>query len=89
MVVKVTDTSLEAFKEVKEHLGERQAVVYHCLKEIQPATNLMISKKLSIPINSITPRMNELRNQLRLVGFAYKAKCPISGRSAFFWKCVR
>jgi len=80
-------TSLEAYEEIKKNLGERQRQIYEKLKELGFATNTMLSKALGLPINSITPRVFELR-QLKLVGVSHIDKCPITGRRAIFWKVV-
>jgi len=82
-------TSLEAFNEIKKDLGKRQLEIYLCLRKIEPANNLMISKKSGIPLQSVCGRINELRNKLKLVGYVYTAKCPFTGRSSMFWRCVR
>ena len=84
----VTETSLLAYGEVLENLGERQAMVYNTIKNLKEANNLMISKHLNLPINSITPRVVELR-ALKLVGVAKEDKCPITNRKTIFWKIVR
>jgi len=83
----VQQTSLEAFEEVRQNLGERQRQVFEILKEIQPATNTMIAHYLRLPINCITPRIFELR-QKNLVEMSHIDKCPITGRKAIFWKVV-
>ena len=83
----IQQTSLEAFKEVRQNLGERQKQVYECLKLIQPATNFMISRNLNIPINSVTPRVKELRDK-KLVGVDFVDADLFTGRKAIYWKCV-
>jgi len=87
MVVK--ETSLEAYDEVKENLGERQLKVLNALRKIQPATNSMIAKYLNLPINTITPRMHELRNQKKRVTYTFTDVCPITKRKAMFWKEIK
>jgi len=85
---KIQETSLLAYEEVKENLGEKQLTVLNALKKIQPATNSMIAKYLNLPINTITPRMHELRNQKKRVTYTYSDICPVTKRKAMFWKCV-
>ena len=82
------ETSREAYLEIKKELGRRQKQVYEKLKELGTATNTMLSKALGLPINSITPRVFELREK-KLVGVSHIGKCPITGRKAIFWKCVK
>jgi len=84
----IQSTSIEAFKEVKESLGDRQRQVYLCLKHIQPANNLMVSKKLNIPINSVTPRVKELRDK-KLVGVAFVDRDLFTGKKSIYWRTVR
>lgn len=81
-------TSLMAYSEVSNNLGERQLLVYRGLKRMGCATNAMLSRILNIPINCVTPRIFELR-ELKLVGVAKVDFCQITGRKAIFWRCVR
>ena len=84
----IRETSKEAFEEVKENLGERQLLVLNALRKIQPATNSMIAQYLNKPINTITPRVHELRNQKKLVTYAYTEICPVTKRKAMFWRAL-
>ena len=84
----IQKTSLKAFEEIKESLGRRQQEVYDAFKKLGSGTNSMIANELRVPINSVTPRTFELR-QFKLVGVSHVDKCPITGRTAIFWKVVR
>lgn len=84
----IQQTSLEAFSEVKQNLGEKQRIVYNILKELQEANNQMISRKLNIPINCVTPRILELREK-KLVGVAFTGKDLFTGRTTIYWRCVK
>jgi len=79
MKCKVRPTSLLAYAEVLEDLGERQIKVYKTIREFGSGgcNNKMISKKLKLPINSITGRVNELR-KMGIVLHYKKDICPIS-----------
>lgn len=77
-------TSLLAYQEAKARLTNTQSQVYRALEEIYPATNKMVAKHLGWEINSITPRMLELRGKRKVVE-AYKGK-DITGRTAIFWE---
>jgi len=84
--MKVRETSLEAFEEIRKNLGERQKQVYEKLKELGMATNKMLSRACYLDINSITPRVFELREK----GLVTEAKvdlCPITKRKAIWWIC--
>lgn len=78
-------TSLSAWDSIQNTIGQRQLQVYQALKEMGEATNLMISNRTNIPINVVTPRINELRKR-GLVVESYRDKCPITHRQAIFWK---
>lgn len=87
----VRDTSLKAYKEeIKPTLRPRQKAVLDAIhyiiytKNTFP-TNLEISNFMGIPINSITPRTNELHKIGKLF-LAGKRTCKISGRMAQIWR---
>jgi len=85
------DTSLDAFNEVKSELGARQRVVLDAINHIiytknTYPTNLELSQFLGIPINSITPRTNELFKLGRIWNDG-KRTCKVSGRMAYTWRC--
>lgn len=81
-------TSIEAFIGIAEELGRRQMEVYKVLLDSGEMNNLMIAKKLNLPINSITPRVLELR-KMDLVEEAYKDSCPFTGRYTIFWRAIK
>ena len=79
-------TSLIAFSQIVESLGDRQMQVLKCIKEIgQPCSNLQISKYLHLPINSITPRVLELRKK-GIVMMDRVGDCEFTGRKVIYWK---
>lgn len=84
----IQQTSLSAYYDISAELGERQMQVYLALRSLGEANNLMLSRKLSLPINSITPRIIELR-KLGMVKESYKDSCPITGRRTIFWRCAK
>lgn len=57
----IEKTSLDAYNIISLELSERQNEVYEIIKEFGPISNSDISRKLGLPINSITPRVYELR----------------------------
>ena len=77
-------TSIISYYEVLNTLGDRQKEVLLALKHLKIANNLMISNYLNLPINSITPRMNELRKK-GIVIFHHTAACPITKRASKFY----
>ena len=57
----VQQTSLSAYEEIKPKLAKRQAEVMWLLyRSKAPLTNKEIAEILDRPINTITPRTNEL-----------------------------
>lgn len=44
-------------------LPEKRALVFQVIKEIEPCSNKDIANYLSIPINEVTPRVSELKNE--------------------------
>lgn len=84
----VQETSRIAYaQDVFPTLGDRQHEVYEILKTAQSLTNSEISVLLDKPINTITPRVFELRH-LGLVKEDKKRFCSITGRTAIAWKLV-
>ena len=79
------DTSLDAFAYVKTTLGTRQRAVLDIIKHLKSPTNAEISKFMGLPINTITPRTNELRAK-GLVGDGGKRVCKVTGHEAHMWR---
>ena len=85
---KIKITSLLAYVDVLANLGERQTQVYRKLLELKVANNRMISEALDLPINEVTPRINELR-KLQVVLQAKKDLCDFTGKMTLFWRVRR
>lgn len=81
----ITETSRLAYEKIKPELGARQLQVYNALKKLEFATNTMIANNLNLPINTITPRVHELRKK-GLVIRSHISRCPITKNSAQYWK---
>lgn len=81
----VSDTSLEAFFSLTpDALGQRQRTVYELLAKNKPMSNKEIAEILHWPINTITPRVKELRDMGLVVEYGVQ-KCPKTGRSEILW----
>ena len=78
-------TSLEAYKQIEKSISGRQKLVYQAIDFLGRANNREIAQHLDIPINEVTPRVNELRT-LGLVVLAGKCKDPISHKLTMQWK---
>ena len=81
-------TSLLAYSEILEDLGWRQRQVYEVIRRLKSCNNLTISRELNLPINSITPRVKELRD-FGVVRQHRKDNCEETGRLVIFWKPLR
>lgn len=77
-------TSLISYYEVLNTLGKRQKEVLLAMKKLKCANNLMVSRYLNLPINSITPRMQELRKK-GIIIYHHIEACPITKRSSRFY----
>ena len=83
--VGVTETSIEAYQDIYDTLGERQQQIYDGFLGNGSCTNLELSHLMQIPINCVTPRTNELVKRGLIVEDC-KRECNISGRRAISWK---
>ena len=76
-------TSLQAyFNEVKPKLNQKQHEVYRAFEEYGPCTNKQLAEITGKPVNTITPRVLELRTKGFLVD------CFVAddgGRPAHYW----
>lgn len=80
----IQPTSLNAYREIAPSLGNRQREVLEFVRKRGSVSNLDISKGLELPINSITPRVKELREK----GYLQKAFVTngLNGRPVIYWK---
>lgn len=88
MLLPVRKTSLLAYADALEHIGLRQRDVLRAIEELEPCTNLQISNYLNIPINSVTPRCQELR-KMGLVKESYVGIESTTKRKSIFFVRVR
>lgn len=82
----VRTTSAAAYHDVKKKLGDKQKVVRDTIyKAKRPVCNQEIAQHLGQPINTVTPRVNELV-KLGEVVEAFKAIYPVTNRKVIYWK---
>jgi len=81
----VRATSLLAYQEVLQKLGEKQLRVLKCLSTFNSATSMMLARQLDWDINRVVPRIFELR-QMLMVKESKTDFCKITGRKAIYWK---
>lgn len=86
MVNDVRTTSLFSYNtEIRPTLGSRQELVYNEIASHDDITNSELSGRLGIPINTITPRVYELRKS-GVVIESRKRDCMVTGRTVIAWK---
>jgi len=76
-------TSLLAYMDVLQDLGDKQRQVFKALCNIQPASNRQIALYLGWSINRVTPRVLELRKLGKVTDWGFISEC---GRRVFAWK---
>tara|TARA_R100001530_G_C4302453_1_gene150854 strand:- start:43 stop:297 length:255 start_codon:yes stop_codon:yes gene_type:complete len=74
--------SLEAWIDICTELGRRQKEVLEGVKRLKLCTRLDLSDHLNKPINSITPRVNELMRKNLLVESGSKINPSTNKRAA-------
>ena len=79
-------TSYEALQTISSTLSRRQAEVLECLKIHGAMTNHEIARAMGREINTITPRILELRRK-GLVSSG-GSKIDVTGHRAMIWVCV-
>ena len=79
-------TSLLAFHSLKD-LNGRQAQVYGVIRNHGPISNLQVAEILKMPINSIVPRVFQIRAK-GLVQESHRSESPLTGRTVIFWQTV-
>ena len=86
----VSSTSTNAYyQEVLPTLGERhRAVLKHLIEYDKDFSNSELSGELGWPINTVTPRIHELREK-GLVKEVGKRLCEVTGREVKVWALVR
>ena len=79
------DTSVEAYYSIIGELGQRQQEILDAIRKYKSVSNLDISRLLQLPINSVTPRVKELRDKGLVVFDCYKTD-SITSRRMCKWK---
>lgn len=82
----INSTSLLAYNSIRGVIvGNKQKEVYMAIERLGEANNKDIARLLGKEINTITPRVVELRS-MGLVIWAGDAKDPRTGRKTSYWK---
>lgn len=90
----LSETSLEAYEQIKEKLGERQLQVLEALRDFSRSGKDATDYELTIYLgqhdpNFVRPRRYELVNKFKLIGFSQKRICSVTGKMALAWKILR
>lgn len=89
MKTNVAQTSLLAYFDVKKVLGKKQDALYQAIIQNGfPLTNGELAEKLKWPINTVTPRMKELRDMGIVRSYGLRP-CRTTGRVCNMWEVVR
>ena len=78
-------TSLIAYHDLGLTLGKRQKVVFEAINKFEDVTNAELADFLGWPINTVTPRVFELR-KMGIVEERFKRPCKITSRLAIAWR---
>lgn len=85
----VQETSRAAYyNDAVPTMGARQQRVYAELLQADNLTNSEIAARLNWPINTVTPRVFELRG-VSLVTEDLKRTCRVTGRTAIAWRITK
>lgn len=83
----VQRTSLDAFQILQPELGTMQNMVFNVLKMYPYSSNHDLSRILRKPINTVTPRVKELRDKGMVLHSGYK-KDEVTGKRVMTWITV-
>ncbi len=82
----IQDTTVTTYyAKVKPTLGDRQRVIWQALNEREDWTNSELASHLDWPINTVTPRVKELRD-IGIVEAAGKRLCRVTGLKVNAWR---
>jgi len=81
------ETSIEAFYDLLPSLNEMHRLFYNLLKVYPGASNHDLSRISGKPINTVTPRVNELRKK-GLVVFSHHKTDRITKRRVMCWIAI-
>lgn len=86
---KTAQTSINCYHDhVKGwHENSQNSIIYYVIKEIQPCSGGMISKKTGIDKSDVARSLNNLWYKLRPAPIqkSHKGKCPVSGITVQFY----
>ena len=84
----IQQTSVDAYTGIIPTLGARQDAILRLLQTDGPLSNKQLSRILGWEINTVTPRVHELRGLGLVIGSGYRTD-PATGRKEIVWEVVR
>lgn len=82
------DTSVRAFDSIRHTLANRHLVIVSTMPGREDWSNGELADFLHWPINTVTPRICELR-KAGIVEFSQRRPCSITGRTIMAWRIIR
>lgn len=79
----MSQTSIDAYRELETKLTEREQWVYEAVEDIAPCSIEQVAKHLKVGDNIVSGRMTGLKNKKKIVK-AYRG-LNSRGRAADFW----
>jgi len=81
-------TSIDAYKDIKPELGDRQKLVFSAIKKLGCPTDREIAKYLKFTDpNKVRPRRKELLDQGRITE-CEKRECTVTGKTVWSWRVL-
>lgn len=82
------DTSLEAYRKIKDNMAARNAQVYNYLERNGPQQLRRIAEGLGLPTHWITGRIKDLRDELALVGDYGRVYDSVTKKTVHLWGVI-
>lgn len=83
----IQQTSLEAYKAILPELSDKQQTIFEVIAKHPNMSNHDIARFLNWEINTVTPRVNELR-EMGVVGYRGDKLDRTTNRNVMMWEIV-
>jgi hypothetical protein len=83
----ITETTLMSWIALQPSISRKQRAVYQVISAFGPIDNVGVSRALGWPINTVTPRVLELRKSGLVIPHDY-ATSQETNRSVTRWKTI-
>lgn len=85
MLIEQRNTAVQSYYSIIDSLPERRREVFYALRSLGKACNMDIAEYLNLPINRVTPRVNELV-KIGVVVESHRAINPKTDKRVIYWK---